>query len=44
MLSHVKVDLIEPVMVRGLPDEMTFKSLDRLADTIVEKHKGITIV
>lgn len=44
MLSHVKVELIEPVMVRGLPDEMTFKALDRLADTIVQKHKGITIV
>ena len=43
MLSHVKVELIEPVMVRGLPDEMTFKALDRLADAIVEKHKGITI-
>ncbi len=41
MLSHVKVELIEPVMVRGLPDETTFKALDRLADTIAEKHKGI---
>jgi flavorubredoxin len=42
MLTHVKVELIEPVMVRGLPDETTFKALDRLADTIVQKHKGIT--
>jgi flavorubredoxin len=41
MLSHVKVELIEPVMVRGLPDETTFIALDRLADTIAEKHKGI---
>jgi len=44
MLTHVKVDLLEPVMVRGLPDEMTFKALDRLADTIVQKHKGIAIL
>jgi flavorubredoxin len=44
MLSHVKIELIEPVMVKGLPDESTFKSLERLADTIAEKHRGIHIV
>jgi flavorubredoxin len=44
MLTHVKVELIEPVMVRGLPDETTFKALERLADSIVQKHKGIAIL
>jgi flavorubredoxin len=44
MLSHVKIELIEPVMVKGLPDESTFKALERLADTIAEKHRGIHIV
>ncbi len=42
MLTHVKVEFIEPVMVKGLPDENTFKALDRLADTIVQKHTGIS--
>jgi len=42
MLTHVRVELIEPVMVKGLPDEKTFKDLDRLADSIVQKHTGIT--
>ena len=44
MLSHVKIEIIEPVMVKGLPDESTFKALERLADTIAEKHRGIHIV
>jgi flavorubredoxin len=39
MLDHVKVELIEPVMVRGLPDEKTFLALNRLADDIFKKHK-----
>ena len=42
MLTHVKVELIEPVTVKGLPDESTFKNLDRLADMIVQKHTGIS--
>jgi len=44
MLSHVKIEIIEPVMVKGLPDESAFKALERLADTVAEKHKGINIV
>ncbi|MDD3136210.1 MAG: FprA family A-type flavoprotein [Methanoregula sp.] len=43
MLDHVKVELLEPVMVKGLPDEATTKALDRLADDIVQKHKELNI-
>jgi len=43
MLDHVKVELLEPVMVRGLPDESTTKALDRLADDILKKHKELNI-
>jgi flavorubredoxin len=43
MLDHVKVELIEPVMVKGLPDESTTKALDRLADDILKKHKELNI-
>jgi len=44
MLDHVKVELIEPVIVKGLPDEMTFLALNRLADDILKKHSDSKIV
>ena len=44
MLDHVKVDVLEPVMVKGQPDEATLKQLDRLADDILKKHREIMIV
>jgi flavorubredoxin len=44
MLDHVKVELIEPVMVKGLPDETTFQALNRLADDILKKHRESNIV
>jgi len=43
MLDHVKVELLDPVMVKGLPDESTTKALDRLADDILKKHKELNI-
>jgi len=43
MLDHVKVEILEPVMVKGLPDEATVKALDRLADDILKKHKELNI-
>jgi flavorubredoxin len=44
MLDHVKVEVLEPVMVKGLPDETTFLALNRLADEILKKHKDSNIV
>jgi flavorubredoxin len=44
MLDHIKVEIIEPVMVKGLPDETTFLALNRLADEILKKHKDSNIV
>jgi flavorubredoxin len=44
MLDHVKVEVLEPVMVKGLPDEKTLKALDRLADDIARKHKENNIL
>jgi flavorubredoxin len=43
MLDHVKIEIIEPVMVKGLPDETTFGALDRLADDIAKKHRDNNI-
>ena len=39
MMTHIKPDLLEPVLVRGLPGEACMKELDRLADEIAQKHK-----
>ena len=44
MLDHVKVEVLEPVIVKGLPDETTFLALNRLADEILKKHKDSNIV
>jgi flavorubredoxin len=39
MLSNLKVELLEPVVIKGLPKEQDFGALDRLADEILNKHK-----
>lgn len=43
MLPNLKVELFEPVMVKGLPRDEDYQLLDNLADAIVEKHKSIGI-
>jgi flavorubredoxin len=44
MLDHVKVEVLEPVVVKGLPDEAAVVALNRLADDIARKHKEIGIL
>jgi len=44
MLTNLKVEIIEPVIVKGYPKEEDFKSLDRLADEIFQKHKDHNIL
>ncbi len=44
MLDHVRVEVLEPVLAKGQPDEAAMKGLDRLADEILKKHKELTIV
>jgi flavorubredoxin len=44
MLDHVKVEVLEPVMVKGLPDEVTMQALDLLAEDILKKHKEMNVV
>jgi len=38
-LSNLKVEIIEPVYIKGNPKEDDFKALDRLADTIATRHR-----
>ncbi len=39
MLTNLKMEIIEPVIVRGYPQENDFRALGRLADAILQKHK-----
>jgi flavorubredoxin len=41
-LANLKVEMLDPVIAKGYPKEEDFKGLDRLADTIVERHRDIT--
>ncbi|MGB2804001.1 MAG: FprA family A-type flavoprotein [Candidatus Zixiibacteriota bacterium] len=39
MLTNLKAEMLQPVLVKGYPKNEDFKSLDRLADDILRKHK-----
>lgn len=41
LIKSLKVELIEPVVIKGYPKENDFRMLDRLADEIYEKHRSI---
>ena len=41
MLPNLKVELLEPVIVRGAPQAGDFAALEQLADTIAEKHAAL---
>ncbi len=41
LIKDLKVELIEPVIIKGYPKEEDFKMLDRLADDIFKKHEEI---
>ena len=43
MLGNLKVELLSTVMVKGFPDENDFRTLDDLADEILEKHKSLNL-
>ncbi len=44
MISNLKVEFLEPVIARGYPKEEDFLALERLADSILKKHKESGIV
>lgn len=39
MIPNLKVEVIEPVLCKGLPTASVYQSLDQLATTIAEKHR-----
>jgi flavorubredoxin len=40
LIPNIKAEILPPVLAKGLPKEAEFKALDRLADSIAEKHKS----
>jgi flavorubredoxin len=43
LITNIKVELIEPVYIKGYPKEIDFKALDNLAEEIHNKHKQLGI-
>ncbi|HRW82851.1 MAG TPA: FprA family A-type flavoprotein [Methanothrix sp.] len=43
MMPLLKVEMIEPVLAKGLPGEEDYAALDRLADEILRRHRGLGI-
>jgi flavorubredoxin len=41
MIPNLKVEVIPPVLCKGLPKQTDLEALDRLAAVIAEKHKGL---
>jgi flavorubredoxin len=39
LIPNLKVELLEPVLIKGYPREADFKALDNLAESIARKHK-----
>ena len=44
MISNLKVEILEPVVVKGFPKENDFKALNKLAEEILNKHMELGIV
>ena len=44
LLKPLKLDLVEPLQVKGKPTEEDFKKLDAMAEQIYEKHKSVGIM
>jgi flavorubredoxin len=44
MLPNLKVEIIEPLIIKGYPKVADFESLEKLADTIAGKHKAAGLV
>lgn len=41
LISNLKVEVLKPVMVKGMPTEADLAQMDELAGLIAEKHKGL---
>ncbi len=44
MLTNIKAEIINPVVIKGYPSPDNFASLDSLADEILSKHKEMNLL
>ncbi|MGB9680139.1 MAG: FprA family A-type flavoprotein [Thermoanaerobacteraceae bacterium] len=44
MVTNLKAELISPVFVKGYPKDEDFKALEKLSETIFQKHKELGII
>ncbi len=44
LLSGLKLDVIDPFLVKGKPKDADFKTLDDIAEKIYEKHKVLNLL
>jgi flavorubredoxin len=44
LLSNLKVEVLEPVLCKGLPKEEDYAALERLAETIAAKHRELGLL
>ncbi len=44
MIPNLKAEILEPVIIKGHPKDSDFELIDKLADSILTKHKELNIV
>jgi len=44
MIPNLKVEILEPVLCKGLPGDSDFEALDKLAETIVQRHRAVGLI
>lgn len=44
MIPNLKVEVLEPVLCKGLPSQDDFAALERLAESITKKHSELNLV
>jgi hypothetical protein len=44
IIPNLKVEVLEPVLCKGLPSQDDFTALDRLAESIAKKHSELNLV
>ena len=42
LMPNLKIEMIPPVLCKGIPREADFKALDQLAASIAQKHQGLS--
>jgi len=42
-LANLRLEILDPVVIKGFPEEEDFRALDRLADKIIDKHKTLNL-